>query len=176
MNLAEVETHWKSRARSICHPTTYTECVPRYEGKLMVTEEQKYKILELSKLPVRARWIATEVGLSPAQVRSVLKRDLPPNDSTTPFPAELISQVIELTLRKVDIREVAIRVGVKPWKVSQILAEWMPVRKRQLQGRRGVPVTHAIKRALRRDHRQYVRGLSKRTCISERTLRKILAH
>jgi hypothetical protein len=146
--------------------------VASYERKLLVTEEQREEILKRNRLP--AKWIADQLGLKTAQVQRVLKREARSNDSTTPFPPELISKVIKLALEKVSVRDIAYRLETKPWKVSQVLSEWMPIEKRQLEGRRGVRLSDAVKRALRRERKVFIQTLSKRTLISERTLNKVL--
>jgi hypothetical protein len=138
----------------------------------MVTEEQRERILQFNRLP--AKFIADQIGLNTAQVKRVLKREARSSDSITPFPPELISKVIKMTLEKVSVRNIAYRLDTKPWKVSAILAEWMPIEERQLEGRCGVRLSEPVKRALRRERRVFIEALSKRTSISERTLNEVL--
>ena|ERR1700723_786027 len=134
-----------------------------------VTEQQREQILALSRLSEQDKWIASQVGVSTSQVRRVRKRHLPVNDSTVKWAPELISNVVELALRKIDIREIATRLNTKPWKVHQICRAFLPKR----QGR-GIRISEEMKVSLRRELRQSLREISERRGISERALRKVL--
>jgi hypothetical protein len=140
----------------------------------MLNDEQREKIRQLSRGPWDARYIAGELGLSTAQVRREQKRANLSASSDTKFPAALIGKVIELAIRKISVREIATRLDIRPWKAASIVQQFLPVDRRQREGRRGVKLTEATKLAVRRAHRQALSKISEEMCISLVSLRKTL--
>jgi hypothetical protein len=139
----------------------------------MVTEQQRQVIRDFGRMDLQHATIAEVAGCATSDVRRVLSRE-PRHISNEPFSPDLVTKTVQLYQLRVSPKQIADIFGVKLWKVYEILRERLPIEKRQFEGRRGVRLTDATKKSIRREHRQFIQGLSAQTGISVRTLREVL--
>jgi hypothetical protein len=131
-----------------------------------MTEAQEQVIRALRGMGLPLGLIAEQVDVSVPDVCRALNEAFPPED--------LVDHIVDQYRLGLPPKMIASLTGAKPWKVYQVLDERVPNPERQFKGRRGVHLTETSKRAIRRQHRQFLKTLSADTHLPVKTLRSVL--